>query len=181
MKNTIIIILVLLIIVIGYFLLKPSVPENIEQAQVGNDINSIAEIQIKEKIERFNFVGYGPGKEHEGTFENIKIENNKIIIQANSVKTGIEGLDKHLCADDFFNCEQYPEITFTVLNYELLTENSAKINGELQYRDIIKNVSFEVNKDPEGKIMADFLLDASEFGFKVPTVDSNVRIKFVLR
>lgn len=79
---------------------------------------------------------------------------------AASINTGNEQRDGHLKSPDFFDTENYPNITFVSDSYNAAT---GKLDGQLTIRNITKPASFDVefsgtNKDPWGNEKAGFSL-----------------------
>jgi len=136
---------------------------------------------------KFSFTGYGPGKEHVGSFSDIKtsdVEVNEknmptkgvLTIITNSISAGIEDLDTHLKSEDFFDVATYPEITFTFKKATLVGVNY-NILGTLVFRGISKDISFDVMRKGND-FSSDFLLDVTPFKFKYIGINKNVRIQF---
>jgi polyisoprenoid-binding protein YceI len=65
------------------------------------------------------------------------------MIKVNSINTGIEGRDKHLKTDDFFNVERFPEIKFKSTSVEKVDDKNYKITGDLTIRDVTKKVTWD--------------------------------------
>jgi hypothetical protein len=138
----------------------------------------------------FSFVGYGPaGKTETGTFtrivaSDIELDNlgnpisGTLTIDAKSVSTGIERLDTHLCADDFFDCQKNPNIVFK-LKKAVFSENTpdVTVTGDLTLNGITKEITFKVSQN-KFTVVADFLLDTTPFNLKYAGVNKEVRIKF---
>ena len=87
-------------------------------------------------------------------------------VDINSINTDNENRDKHLKSDDFFNAEQYPNMTFKSTSFKKVSGNKYKLTGNLTIRNITKTVTFDVTyggtvKDPWGNTKA---------GFKATTV-----------
>ena len=115
--------------------------------------------------------------EVEGYFKNFKgsiTSNNAdfndasvdFSVDINSINTDNENRDKHLKSDDFFNAEQYPNMTFKSTSFKKVSGNKYKLTGNLTIRNITKTVTFDVTyggtvKDPWGNTKA---------GFKATTV-----------
>ena len=90
-------------------------------------------------------------------FSNAKIS---FTADAASINTGSEQRDGHLKSPDFFDTENYPNITFVSDNYNAAT---GKVDGQLTIRNVTKPASFDVefsgtNKDPWGNEKAGFSL-----------------------
>ena len=83
-----------------------------------------------------------------------------------SISTGIEDRDNHLRSDDFFNAEQYPNMTFASTSMEKTGEGTYKLTGDLTIRDITKSVTLDVEfggtmVDPYGNTKAGFELNGT--------------------
>lgn len=152
---------------------------------------AIANTSLVAENLKFTFTGYGPGgKQHEGTFKTITTTDvktganglpisGKVVLKADTVTTGIGGLDKDLCSDNFFNCSKYPEITF---EYKSIREDAASgsfiVTGALSFNGNTKDVSFPVKQTSLLSFSSDFLLDTTPFKFKYVGVNKDVRIQF---
>lgn len=148
--------------------------------QTGQEKN----IKINTEKSNFFFTGYSVGKEHKGTFNNLQanlnVENGmvtggKFVIDASTVNTGIEGLDKHLKSADFFEVDKYKTITFTTTKVEKNAEGAIVI-GNLNFRGVTKEISFPAIIDDQN-IKIDFLLDTTPYGMKFAGVNKEVRIE----
>jgi polyisoprenoid-binding protein YceI len=96
----------------------------------------------------------------------------KVVIKAASVTTGVEQRDGHLKTPDFFDTENYPEITFVSTNVERDGAEWA-ITGDLTINAVTKPVTIEFEetgsaKDPYGNIRVGFeggtTIDRTEWG-----------------
>jgi len=109
-----------------------------------------------------------------GTFEYDEKTNTlksmSGVVKVDSINTENEKRDKHLKADDFFNAEKYPNLTF-----ELKKVEDDEAHGVLTIRDISKNVIFDLEnngdiKDPWGNTRVGLELSGkinrSDFGLK---------------
>jgi polyisoprenoid-binding protein YceI len=186
MKKALIVIVLIIIVSVGFYVFnKNSVPTNLEQANILEDV---AENKIEEKVDlakipeiknfSFTFTGYGPaGKYHDGTFGEYTLSTSSIVFKSASVDTGIEKLNNHLCAPEFFDCVKYPEIKFVATSLTKKSENAYEVAGTLSFKDITKNVLFNANLE-NNKVTAEFLMDTTEFNFNPKLVENNVKIKF---
>jgi polyisoprenoid-binding protein YceI len=82
-------------------------------------------------------------------------------IEAASLDTGNEQRDTHLRSPDFFNVEQYPQMTFRSTRVEPRGDNEGRLYGELTIRDVTKPVVLDVEyagmaKSPWGTTSAGF-------------------------
>lgn len=194
--------IILVIIGLGiYLIMNSGAPDDVEVSQIEDakteEINPELDMTLDDPndgvekvfLTSFNFEGYGPGKTETGTFgsyaitdvsiENSEVKSGKLTFKASSINTGKDGLNTHLCSDDFFDCEKYPDITFVLSKVEPTeTSSEYKVTGNLSFHGVTKSVSFNVNKTPEGEYSADFKLDTTPFGMKYIAVDKEVRIQF---
>ena len=92
-----------------------------------------------------------------------------------SVNTDNETRDNHLKADDFFNAEKFPKMTFTSTAFKKVGDKKYQLSGNLTIRDVTKPVVFEVThggtvKDPWGNTKAGFKATA-----KINRFDYNLK------
>ena len=81
-------------------------------------------------------------------------------VQMASVDTNDESRDNHLRTNDFFDIENYPEMTFRTTSIEP-DGDDYKLNGDLTIRGVTKPVTFDlevggVTNDPWGNTRAGF-------------------------
>ena len=109
------------------------------------------------------------------TFVDSKMEMK---INVDSIYTGIDDRDKHLLSADFFNKEEYPEITFTSKSVEKLDgidiKGRYKISGDLTMRGVTKPIVLDAVCDrikvlPNGKTRIDLKAKGSlnRFDYKL--------------
>jgi polyisoprenoid-binding protein YceI len=93
----------------------------------------------------------------------------------NSINTGVADRDAHLKADDFFNAEVYPSMTFKSSEVVKKSDDEFKLIGDLTVRDTTKKVELDVDfggivVDPYGQTKAGLTISGkikrSEFGLK---------------
>jgi polyisoprenoid-binding protein YceI len=98
----------------------------------------------------------------------------KVLIQAASVTTGNEQRDGHLRTPDFFDVENYPEITFVSTHVER-DGDEWDITGDLTINGVTKPVTIEFEetgsaKDPFGNTRVGFegstTIDRTEWNLK---------------
>ncbi len=78
-----------------------------------------------------------------------------------SLTTDNEMRDEHLMSDEFFNAEQYPNMTFKSTSFKKVKDNKYELKGDLTIRDVTKTVTFDVvyggqTKDAQGNVKAGF-------------------------
>ena len=89
---------------------------------------------------------HGEFTKAEGTLElGEKMEDSKIsvVVDAASLDSGFEPLDKHLKSADFFEVEKYPEITFTSTSVVEKEENMLEVTGDMTIHGVTKPVVLE--------------------------------------
>lgn len=203
MKKLLIFALIVILFVVVVILARSGAPEDVPSAEIsdsettqssGNSEEIVLVENLSEKIDKldptklsFNFVGFGPGKSHIGKFNNYTLKDlvvsgntltsGQIVFDLTSVTTGIEALDAHLCKEEFFNCDEYPEGVFELKNISKVDNNTLKVTGLLSLRGVTKEISFDVKKE-ENKFSADFLINTEPFGMNVILADKDVQIQF---
>jgi polyisoprenoid-binding protein YceI len=85
-------------------------------------------------------------------------------IDASSVFTNTDDRDNHLKSADFFDADNYKELTFTGSSLARIDSDKYQLKGNLTIKGITKEVVFDVefggiNKDPWGNEKAGFSLD----------------------
>lgn len=206
------ILIAILVIAVGFGLflaLSPSAPSDLESAKVGDAVatttapvaTTTAPSGKQATLTSFTFTGYGPGKEHVGTFKDWAVTNvalsadgvptaGKFTIKTASIDTTIDGLNKHLCSEDFFNCAANPEIVFDLKSITTASvpagatptvgENQFTVSGDLTFNGVTKAISFPVSAKTTGEasFSSDFKFDTTFFNFKYVGIDKEVRIQF---
>ena len=110
-----------------------------------------------------------------------------VVIQADSIDSGVEKFDDHLKNADMFEVETYPTITFKATDINSLTDTSGTVTGDLTIKDVTKPVTLKttLNKVGEARdgtpmfgISATTQIKRSEWnvGYAVPFVGDDVNI-----
>lgn len=118
---------------------------------------------------RIGFKGFGPGKEHTGSFGTLSSAleldetgsmTGTVSVTVSSLTTDNEKVTSHLKSKDFFDVAVYPTATFT------LTEIvDGKASGSMTIRGITKAISFPVSySDATNTYSAKFTLNMKDFG-----------------
>lgn len=113
--------------------------------------------------------------------ETPDISNATISFEAdvNSITTHSEQRDGHLKADDFFNAEKFPKLTFTSTGIKKVSDGEYVVTGDLTIRDVTKSVDLKVEYngeivDPWGQTRLGYEINGKinrqDFGLKWSTV-----------
>ena len=104
-------------------------------------------------------IGYAPVmgmfREVEGQFKydeaNRELPSGQLTFKSKSVFTNHEKRDEHLRKDDFFDSSKFPDIIFTITDFETTGENTGVVTGDLtllgQTRPV--KVNMTLNKSAE--------------------------------
>jgi polyisoprenoid-binding protein YceI len=68
----------------------------------------------------------------------------EVTIKAASIDTGVDMRDKQLRSSDFFNVEEFPEITFKSKSVKQTGEETAEVTGDLNMHGVTKEVVLNV-------------------------------------
>jgi polyisoprenoid-binding protein YceI len=87
-------------------------------------------------------------RDFDGTLEldgnNMASNALNITIDAASIDSSVQALDDDLKGSEFFDVENYPEITFQSTAYEESSENTGRLSGELSIRGVSNPVTLDV-------------------------------------
>jgi polyisoprenoid-binding protein YceI len=120
--------------------------------------------------------------------EDPEASSISVVIDVNSIDSGVDVFDGHLKSDRFFDAENYPEITFVSTAINQIDETTGSMTGDLTIRDVTKPVTLDVvfNKgdfnarDNEYKLgfSAKTSVNRSDFGidYAVPVVGDTVNV-----
>ncbi len=64
-----------------------------------------------------------------------------VTLQVGSVSTGSADRDEHLKANDFFDVEHFPTITFVATSFEVLDDHNVNVTGDLTVKDVTRSVT----------------------------------------
>jgi len=115
---------------------------------------------------KIGFKGFGPGKEHTGSFGKIDSKlvvdgasiKGTVVADLNSISTDTEKVTTHLKTADFFDAAKYPTATFN-----LTSVADGKAMGKLTVHGVTKDISFPVVASAT-EVKATFNIDMKEFG-----------------
>ena len=101
--------------------------------------------------------------------------NIEVVVKTASVDTGNADRDGHVRADDFFNSEEFPDMTFKATDFNIDENGNGTLTGDLTIRETTKSVTLDVEtegiaEDPFGNTRVGFeastKIDRTEFGLK---------------
>jgi polyisoprenoid-binding protein YceI len=107
----------------------------------------------------------GRFNQYEGTINldpaNMEASAVEFRIKAASIDTGLPDRDKHLRAEDFFDVEKHPEITFKSTKIKKTGKDTYDVTGNFTMRGVTKQITLPVTylgsvKDPWGNQKAGF-------------------------
>ena len=70
--------------------------------------------------------------------------NIKLTLDARSLSTGNEFMEKLLRSDSWFNTEQFPVVVFTASSFSFIEQKPVRIDGQLTLRGVTQPVSLDV-------------------------------------
>jgi len=76
--------------------------------------------------------------------ENPAESNFQVTIQAKSINTNNADRDAHLRGNDFFDMEQFPEITFVSTSFSKTDAETFSVTGDLTIKGISKSITFDL-------------------------------------
>ena len=101
--------------------------------------------------------------------------NIEVVVKTASVDTGNADRDGHVRADDFFNSEEFPDMTFKATDFNIDENGNGTLTRDLTIRETTKSVTLDVEtegiaEDPFGNTRVGFeastKIDRTEFGLK---------------
>jgi len=100
-----------------------------------------------------NILGLIGGVEGELVYDAEQPANSRVsaTIPVGGIRTGVEKMDQHLFADDFFDIAQFPSATFTSTAVEAAGEGKLKVTGNLTIRDVTREIVLDVTLNGRGE------------------------------
>ena len=89
-----------------------------------------------------------------GTLElgdSLETSTINVEIDASSVSTGVEALDKHLKSEDFLHVEKFPMMTFTSSSVKMTGEKSMEVEGDLTIHGVTQPVTLITELTHQGE------------------------------
>ncbi len=125
----------------GVFKLDPA------HSQVGFTVKHLMVTNVKGTFKKFTGqFSYDSAKK--------ELKDIDVVIDADSIETGVGDRDDHLKSDDFFNAKKYSKITFKSQKVDMATDGkSAKVKGLLTMRDKALPITLDVVNNGEVEFM----------------------------
>ncbi len=82
--------------------------------------------------------------------DNIESSKIDVTIDANSLTTGVEALDKHLKSSGFFDVGKHPTVTFTSTSVKKTGDQTAEVSGDLTIHGVRKPATLKVTMTHRG-------------------------------
>lgn len=98
--------------------------------------------------------------------EDLTTASISFTVDTASVDTNNDDRDAHLRSADFFDVENYPQISFTATKIEKSGDDEYKVTGDVTMRGVTRSETFDVSyggsgKDPWGNEKAGFSVSGS--------------------
>jgi polyisoprenoid-binding protein YceI len=97
-----------------------------------------------------------------------------LVVESDSIDTGVPDRDKHLRSGDFFNAKEFPEIVF---ESKKITGNEKgwEVTGELSFHGVTKTVTAKARQSGKGDfqgtqkigLVADFTVNMPDYGIEI--------------
>ncbi|MEQ8751350.1 MAG: YceI family protein [Amphiplicatus sp.] len=97
--------------------------------------------------------------------ENPAASSIDVVIDAESIDSGVDEFDGHLKGEGFFDVANHPEITFVSTSVETTGATTGKVTGDLTIKGITKPVTLDVTFNK-----ADAIKDGNKIGFSAKGV-----------
>ncbi len=117
----------------------------------------------------------------------VKIENSsfKITIEATSINTRVTPRDNHLRSKDFFDVENYPQITLISKKIVRAGDKQYKVIADLTLHGVTKEVEVQLTEvfyeNNRGRFKTEFQLNRKDFGInfdsKMNPIENIVKVQ----
>lgn len=163
------------------------VPSNEITPLVTSDIETASLPQVNQTGETLDasvsFVGYGPGKQHTGSFGKVTSTvvddgqslSGTVTVDMMTLTSDSDKLTDHLKSADFFDVTSFPSATFTITS-----STPSSVTGNLTVHGITKSVTIPYEMTSTG-YTSTFTMDMSEFGIEQTFANEEVTITITLR
>ncbi|SFM12971.1 Polyisoprenoid-binding protein YceI [Gracilibacillus orientalis] len=86
-----------------------------------------------------------------GDFDNIENASVKVTIDVASIETNNDDRNGHLKSEDFFNVEEYPNITFVSKKITKVSDSEFKLTGDVTIKGVTNEETFTVEYNGKAK------------------------------
>ena len=120
--------------------------------------------------------------------DNVSASSVQVTLPLSGLESNVPAFNDHLLTDDFFDAEQFPEVTFRSTSVESAGDDKLKITGDLTIKDITREVVLDatinrvgphpMSEQPTAGFDASTTLKRSEFGLGmfVPNVADEIEL-----
>ncbi len=131
---------------------------------------------IQGRFDQFKGVVHAPGA-------NLDNGHFNFTVITSSINTGVEMRDKHLKSADFFDADQFPEMSFESASFTKEKGNNYILKGKLTIKDVTKEISIPVTfggiaKNQQGKevagLQAKFTINRLDYNIKYDPTGAGV-------
>lgn len=213
MKTFITIIIIAVVVFVGVKLATPKPDASLPEATVAESTTDTTSnpaagggiqeqtVVVANDLVSVSFKGFGPGKEHAGSFGKINSTlaykdgafSGSAVIDINSLTTDNEKVTTHLKTADFFDTAKYPTATFTPSKWDMANAASGKftMTGDLTLHGVKKSISFpvmyeEVTPAPNVRLAytksykSTFTLNLKDFGISQTFASEQIEVSVVI-
>ena len=98
-----------------------------------------------------------------------------VVVEADSVDTGVPDRDKHLRSGDFFSAKEFPEIIFESKKITGSSEKGWDVTGDLTFHGVTKTVTAKARQSGKGDfqgtpklgLVAELSVNMNDYGIEI--------------
>jgi len=120
-------------------------------------------------------------------YDSINISNSyfKVLIEVNSIESGMSSRDRHLKKEKYFDVENYPQIKF-ISTLVFKKQGKLFVQGDLTIKGVKKQIEFPFNYiGNEEMLIGEFIINRRDYGIGKASLlmanDVSIVLKFSLK